>query len=100
MSTQNLYAGYVRLSELLTRVLDLAKHGEKKLVYSSLNTLIADFDEYVSALAEEVGMTDEDIEKFSSEEASDDVLVKQAGHQPEALKEITVNADKKPGSLL
>ena len=76
--------GYVRINELLVKAIDSAKHGAKEDVYRLANTLMEDFDDYLALLYSAADITEQDIVKFSSEEISDEALIKMASHESEA----------------
>lgn len=98
MNNATLYAGYLRLNELLVKSIDLARHGAKKEAHTLMKTLISDFDDYIEVLAKTAGITDDDLQKFAEEDVSDDILVKMASHQSAAMERQAAPSDTKPES--
>lgn len=77
--------GFVRLNQLLLRIIDLAKHEQKEALYKMANTFINDSDDYLALIYKHAGITDKDIAKFAEKE-NDAVLIQQAAHISPALK--------------
>jgi len=74
--------GYTRLSSLMTRMMDAASVGDKQTIYKLSQAYIKDSDDFLDVLFALADISDEDLEKFASEEIPDDNLVKMAEHEP------------------
>ena len=69
MLDNNKNAGYVRLNELLTKMLEASRFQDKENLIKLAETFSEDSQDFLALLLEAAGVTDQDIEAYSSASA-------------------------------
>jgi len=79
-------AGFVRMSELMVRMMDASEAKDKEGFFKHADSFLEDAADLVAVLCEDAGITDDEMDKHA-DSIPDSQLIKEASLAPQMQKE-------------